>query len=346
MVRTCTVYGLILDSHGEPRPGTRVRFEPLIDVASTADLSALIVYRGVEVVTDSNGHVPPTALVASDVTGEVVPWRVVLRAAGTSQSWEFLADTELLNLATVPQLPSPGTGVEQWVAFAGRIDLAADRAEAAALRAEQAGGGEGSVGPKGDTGDTGPAGPKGDGFFTKAPPTWSIPPNGVLSAIAGTHTPGRFLTIPTDVPTASTIGELFYRVDTAAVGGSVRMQAALFPSDVDGWPILASPLWTGDLELGSVGSKVLTLPTPLALPAGRYWTATQYFQTTAPTTAPKLISASNVTLNIPTPPGVIPGETMRGYRINTATWPTSSAGVAWTISGSTEVVMIGLRVTA
>ena len=139
MVATCTVRGLVLDSHGEPRPGTRVRFEPLVDVAVSVDHSALIVYTVVEVASDAAGVLPPTALVASDATGVQVPWRMTFRAAGKSSSWEFLAPAGGdLDVAQIPQLPAIDAPVETWTVFAAQVTTDADRAEAAAVRAEAA----------------------------------------------------------------------------------------------------------------------------------------------------------------------------------------------------------------
>lgn len=169
MVRICTVHGLVLDSHGDPRPSTRVRFEPLANVAVTEDLSALIVYRPVEVVTDIAGLVPATVLVASDATGTVIPWRVSIRAGGKSQSWEFTATADaIVDLAKVPQLPPVDAPVEAWTVFAAQVTGDADRAEAAAVRAEASGGGgvggepvPGPAGPAGPAGPVGPAGPTG-----------------------------------------------------------------------------------------------------------------------------------------------------------------------------------------
>lgn len=162
MIRTSTVHGLVVDSHGNPRPNTRVRFEPLLNVVPAEDLSALIVYRPVEVITDAAGLVPATVIVASDATGVDVPWRVTIRANGSAHSWEFLAPYDaVLDLATVPQLPDLDETVATWTVFASQVTTDADRAEAAAVRAEAAGGGELVQGPKGDPGEPGPQGEPG-----------------------------------------------------------------------------------------------------------------------------------------------------------------------------------------
>lgn len=104
-----------------------------------------------------------------------------------------------------------------------------------------------------------------------------------------------FFTYPVDVPSPATFSHAGFKVDTAAVGGAVALYVAVYADNGTGTaPDLTQRLayTTTPAALTAVvdGGTDLAFSAPWVVAnPGRYWVASLYIQTTAPTTEPKVL---------------------------------------------------------
>lgn len=177
------------------------------------------------------------------------------------------------------------------------------------------------------------------------PVGWIASPAGALSTAAATPTTGRLVLHPIDLPYAMTVDALVCNVGTAGVGGTYTVHLGLYPSDAEGMPLLTNgPVIPATaLVTSSTGIKTQTI-TPVALKAGRYWTASLYVVTSAPSTAPQLHGNSNATASVPRPTSQGPsGGAIKGYYVNAQTTIGAVASPTFTVIGDNSCVLVGLR---
>jgi hypothetical protein len=137
-------------------------------------------------------------------------------------------------------------------------------------------GATGPQGPKGDTGATGPQGPAGSGGGSAVDPGhihgsgaawWYTPgsqPIGVTTKALNTPYQSYY---PWFVEAPYTIDQLAIEVTTAGAGAQVR--AGLYNADTN-WQVTTLVADFGLFDASTTGVKIITLGTPLTLPAGRY----------------------------------------------------------------------------
>jgi hypothetical protein len=136
-------------------------------------------------------------------------------------------------------------------------------------------GATGPQGPKGDTGATGPQGPAGSGGGSVDPghihgsgaAWWYAPgsqPIGTTTKALNTPYQSYY---PWFVEAPYTIDQLAIEVTTAGAGAQVR--AGLYNADTN-WQVTTLVADFGLFDASTTGVKIITLGTPLTLPAGRY----------------------------------------------------------------------------
>ena len=221
-------------------------------------------------------------------------------------------------------------------------------------------GGQGIQGVKGDTGSTGAAGTNGTNGSAGAtgpvgpagavgPVSWFLKGEGTLTAGANAMVAGRQSMHPIVVPAQITIDALAISVTTAAVGGAYTMYLGIYPDTLNsGYPDTTQLLASTTVTLGPTGNVLGMLATPLVLPPGRYWVASLYVVTTAPTTAPQVSTITNSTFPYTVPITTALSNSLRGYcrpgRTTLATDATTTANIV--ISGSNDVPCVYPRRSA
>lgn len=123
------------------------------------------------------------------------------------------------------------------------------------------------------------------------PPTGGYQqPANMLSSTGAAQTSGQCSWTPVDVgPASLTIQSLVVHCTTAGAGGTYSVFVGLYLDDGTGGAPLLTPaglLISGTVSTSAAGLRPYAVAATLA--PGRYWTASLYFASAAPTTVPQL----------------------------------------------------------
>lgn len=150
---------------------------------------------------------------------------------------------------------------------------------------------------------------------------------------------------------AATYDALLVNVAVAEVGGTTTLKLGVYADDGTGGapkPGAAGLLSSVTVSLAGVsaGANVVgVLASPLALPGGRYWLATYYGATVAPTTPAQSPALALAAWSLPFAPTVSPGSRFRG-RSRTGLTDLPIDSVVPPVSAANEVVIVGIRRSA
>jgi hypothetical protein len=185
--------------------------------------------------------------------------------------------------------------------------------------------------------------------FSSAPPIgYVVTPPGYTASATGTPTSGKLYWYPFMVPSAYTVNSLYTNLTTAAVGGTLSFQAALYADNGAGLPDgtrrIIPPL---NFTLASTGNISAATAGSIPLAAGRYWVLVLYQATVAPTTAPVFTCLSTNSWGLGVDTGTALGTVINGYEMSGQTaFPVAAitSGYAPTTSGS--IPLVGLHRSA
>ncbi len=175
--------------------------------------------------------------------------------------------------------------------------------------------------------------------YTAPAGAWQHPSN-FLSSANNTLSSGSVYFSPLDVgPAPKAYDRLGVNVGTAQVGGSTTFTLGLYPDDGSGGApnTAAGPLVSGPVPLTAGGLAALTISGTLQ-PA-RYWMASLYVSTTAPTTAPLVAVISNASPGLWIPPTLSIGSLSRALVLTSQTaLPTTASSPVGGSSSNIPVV--------
>lgn len=150
---------------------------------------------------------------------------------------------------------------------------------------------------------------------------------------------GTVLFTPLSIgPLAKTYDRLAVSVVTAQAGGATTFTLGLYPDDGTGGApnTAAGPLTSGSVPLTAIGYAMLTIA-GLRQP-GRYWLASLYVVTTAPTTTASVVCVSNVAPTLWFPSTAVIGGIVRGLGLTSQVLPTTASSPVGTGSGNIPVI--------
>lgn len=132
------------------------------------------------------------------------------------------------------------------------------------------------------------------------PPIGSfIAPTGLMTVSTAAPTSGRVTFLPFDITKRMTVSHVGYRIVTNAAGGTTAFNAGIYADNGDGSAPntsrqLARTATPDPLTTGT--NREAALAEPVTLAPGRYWVASLYLATVAPTTAPTMHLGANISI--------------------------------------------------
>ena len=94
--------------------------------------------------------------------------------------------------------------------------------------------------------------------------------------------------IPFDIKGEFIVDRVSFRLRTARVGGSATIQTALYGSTDEGYPDLSNKIVESATDTLSSGADIHISMPDTTLVTGRYWLASLYLETSAPSTTPTI----------------------------------------------------------